>query len=461
MDSIDSDGLFWAPGTPECKVAGRLRFLPNEGVSELSLLGALRDESSFLSDRSPYPRILGLAGKKLVTLDDSFQTSIDSHSTGVRQERIHVGRILTGAHFDEGEPLEFEAVTVATDHLAEWVGRSGISTDYERDQASGLLTRVSIHYERPEPESVPVTDGTLTLGFTYQVGSHEFAEVKIAQGCYFRLARDGLTDLDDLLFYCEAIQHLLTIASGSSVLADVVNLWHPEVFRELSSGKRIPEPIGFLAQPVDNVPYKRRRTRQDPLLTFEQIGGLDGVAAWLVVAKRYWRVIGSLLSSRYMAKMYTQNRFFNAAFAAESFHRLRFPNYVRPPEEYEVIKTGLVRAVPIEWQKWLDQQLCYSNEPRLLKRFQDMADYAGEAFAGLVGDVPKWCRLAKNLRNSLAHDDKRSVGPDSETLYYMSESIFYLVVLCLLRECGLADDVLHGITQNSHFLWVRDRVHSH
>jgi hypothetical protein len=455
---MDSDGLFWLPASPDTKVAGRLQFLPEAGVSELALIGNITAGQEPPEPRERYSRILGVAGKKYVTLEDCFQTSYDWHSTGVMRQRIHVGRILTGAWFEEGETLTFEGITVETDQLANWVGRSGVSTVMKDDPSSGLLRHVELKYDRPESESVSVSDGTLILNFGYGVRSSDRGEYTIYEGCSFRISPHSATSLDELLFYSEAIQHLLTIAVGTPAQLESVRLWHPDVVYEAPNGRRIPEPIEFLAQQVDNLAPTRRLAPVEMLFTFEQIGGLGGVAAWLSVAKRYRPVLGSLMSSRYMTRIYTENRFFNAAFAAESFHRLRFANEVRPRAEFKELKRELLRSVPEEWQSWLNEQLQYSNEPRFRRRLEEMAEYAGEIFAQLVGDVQNWSKLTKDCRNSVAHYDKRAKSKDTENLYYLSESLFYLTVLCLLRECGVDDAVVSGIGQNNHFHWLKEKI---
>lgn len=461
MDSFDSDGLFWLPASPDAKVAGHLRLLPDEMISELSLIGNIDNLFSGMTDGvEGGRRVLGIAGNQYLTLEDCFETSHEWDSTGLVHQRLHIGCLLTGAQIEDGQRLEFEAITLATDQLAPWVGRSGISTTMEEDPTSHTVYRLELRYDRLESELVAIPDGILTLGFEFGLRSNAYADSTITEACYLRVATSSMTHLDDLLFYSDAIQHLLTIATGTPARVESIHLWHPDVARELPSGRRVPEPIGYLAQPVDKVPRTRRRTPGEMLFTFDQLGGLGGVAAWLARANQYRPVLGSLLSSRYMTKMYIEDRFVNAAYAAESFHRLRFANQVRPRADFKQFKRELIDAVPAERQKWLQDQLQYSNEPRLLHRLEEMADYAGTVFTELVGDVNDWCKLTKDCRNSLVHyDERNATRPSPERLYYLSESLFYLTVLCLLRECGVKDDVLSGIARNNHFRWLRENAH--
>ena len=54
------------------------------------------------------------------------------------------------------------------------------------------------------------------------------------------------------------------------------------------------------------------------LFTFDDIGGLDGVAKWLETSSKFRPVIDSLLSDWYLPTTYTDNRLLNSIIAAEA-----------------------------------------------------------------------------------------------------------------------------------------------
>ena len=59
------------------------------------------------------------------------------------------------------------------------------------------------------------------------------------------------------------------------------------------------------------------------LFSFNDIGGLQGVAAWLKTSAKFKPVIGSLLSHWYLSTIYADNRFLNIIIAAEALERIR------------------------------------------------------------------------------------------------------------------------------------------
>ena len=61
----------------------------------------------------------------------------------------------------------------------------------------------------------------------------------------------------------------------------------------------------------------------------------------------------------------------------------------------------------------------------------------GEPFRDLVAEVDRWAnRIARTRDNYVVHPGLRG-NPDGEDLYWKTEAVYTLVVLRLLRECGL------------------------
>jgi hypothetical protein len=195
------------------------------------------------------------------------------------------------------------------------------------------------------------------------------------------------------------------------------------------------------------------------LFPFSAIGGLPTIARWVKVARQYQTVVGSLLSIRYAAGLYTENRFNNVISAAESFHRLRFSNELRPKDEYKQFVSELVKLVPKEHRGWLNNQLQFSNEPRLKSRLAEMATYAGEAFTALYDDPDAWVQVVTESRNRLTHHDKdRAIDFKSGDLHFITESVFTLVMLCLFRECEMDDKALTAIAESGSIRFLRAKL---
>ncbi len=84
---------------------------------------------------------------------------------------------------------------------------------------------------------------------------------------------------------------------------------------------------------------------------------------------------------------------------------------------------------------------------------------AGETCSFLVGDVEKWIRLVVRTRNDVMVHRGLDEG-DEPDFYLLSESLYFLVVLCLLRECGVSDDTLSGVQENHRVRWLSNQMQS-
>ena len=132
---------------------------------------------------------------------------------------------------------------------------------------------------------------------------------------------------------------------------------------------------------------------------------------WMKVAYRFESVIGSLMRHWYIPSMYAQDRFFNSVVAAEALARIR---------------TG-------------------QQSIKLQRELTTLASYAGEVFSSIVDDIDSWSRCVVRIRdNNVAHIGLRA-NVESSVLYYLSESLYFLVVLCLLRKCEVSSETLARI----------------
>ena len=454
---MESDGIFWLPSKPEEQVPGRFRFDTADGGT-LTLIGSFGGLDTFnnTDERVPYQRILGIAGKKLLTLDRCLETSKSFEVPGFLRQAFHVSHVLAGAHFENDEALAFESITVTIDNLPQWLGRTGLSFSIE--EREGEVQRLRLELNPLPSEEVTTEAHSVELTYSYGVNGDHLTRSTFENGAGFRLSRPNPSGLfEDLYPLAGALQDLVTIAVDAPCLIDTVRLRHMDLIKEMPSGKQVHEPVELWLQNRDRAKtLSKPRLGYEMLFTFEQIGGLEGVSRWLDVASEYRPALDSLLSLRYGGVMYVESRLLNMVQAAETFHRLRFPNHVRPPEEYKAFKRALVNQVQQESRQWLHEQLQYSNEPRLKQRLLDLAEFAGDPFTLLVGDVEPWAEGVKEARNSLVHHDgNRSRPKDGTLIRHMSESLFYLVVLCLLRQCNVSDELLGRVSENRRYQWLR------
>jgi hypothetical protein len=460
MDSFNADGVFWLPEEPDKQLAGRLEFTVETGAS-LSLMGIFGEWGAALTadDDVERHRIVGIAGRKLVTLDHCVRTATILETPGILRESYSVGLLLLGAQWDEGEALEFDSAMVSFDHLPNWVLKSGfkVTLDMQKDEhGDEQVVGISALYKPVEEQTVDVGDRKLSLGFNWSLDGDRISTVRINQQCFIKLEYQSLKSLEDLLVDVEAIRHLVTLTADEPAAITELQVSASHITDNMEPPRRQWVEV-LRSQSVRRAEVAVSHFKM--LYLYDQIGGLLTVDAWLRVAESRRAVLDALLSIRYSTTLYVENRYQNVLLAAETLHRLRGPNAVLSAEEFKAKRRSIVRAAPKEHRDWLARQLQYSNEPRLKDRLQDLATFAEQAFANLVGDTAKWAAVVAKLRNRLTHHEEDQefelAGGD---LFFLANSAYTLVLLCLLKECGISDDVLATAESNQRLMFLRQQL---
>lgn len=435
MEELDVDGLFWLAGQPDKKVAGRLKFDAANGA-ELNLIGAFHglpssgthDLQDVFSPQSEHSRIFGVAGKRLLTLDRCMHGGTSMGTLDIVRERYFPEVILSGVHFEEDEPLEFNAVHLELQHLEHWVWKSGIQTNIESDGTGRGISEIQVSFT-PLPKSVVTTDiGTLELKHTFGFRPDPVIETTITQGCSIGMRFDKPYPLEDAIKVGSTLQNLLTVGVHSLSHFEKVMLSHPALVRTLSSGREVTDSIYVYAQFRGSNVQKQERTIHpaEMLFTFEDIGGLDGVAKWLKTSAKFRLVIDSLLSHWYLPTIYTDDRLLNMIIAAEALHRIRIKK-----QNFDFCDALI-----------------------------DLAVLAGDPFKAIVRDVESWAKEVVQARiNHLVHRGLHG-NLEGKRMYDLSESLYFLVVLCLLRECGIPEETLSKMQNHRRFGWVSEQLRS-
>ena len=156
------------------------------------------------------------------------------------------------------------------------------------------------------------------------------------------------------------------------------------------------------------------------LFAFDDIGGVEGVAKWLETAERFGTVVRLLVSHWYFPDSYTQNRFRDIITAAEAFERIR---------------TGK------------------QNTP-LKRALLTMLSEAGDAGRRLVTDATAWASEIVKMRAVNVVHPGLGKSVDAAKMFYLSESVYLLVMMALLRESEVTEQVLANFSNHEKFQWT-------
>ncbi len=425
MDNLDIDGLFWLPSNPEDRVAGRLTF-DAVNLAQLDLIGAFHEFPSSESvglagtlDEDKKLRIHGVAGGSLITLDRCTQLQGRYVMPGVRRQKYLAPLVLTGKHFSDGELLEFDSVSVHLRHLEHWVNRTGVEfwiepwKDPQEAKTFGL-THTPL-------ESLVATTSTceLELRFFGKLVKDYLIRNTIEQRCNFILRIPQPHPLRSILQLCSALQDIVTIGAfapsrficlrlgvpGSNADAYPLGMEKSQV--QLYAGLK-----GSNISDSENEPIPHGM-----LFTFDDIGGIDGVAKWIEAAGKFQMAISALMNYWYVPAQTEESKFFNVIAAAEALARVR------------------TRRQNLNLGRELKSLTCT----------------AGHAFEALVGDTNRWVSEIVQVRNNnVVHSGLRGYA-DGFRLSMLSDSVYFLVVLCLLRECEVSADASNRVQEHHRF----------
>ena len=410
MQNLDIEGSFWIEDSPEDSVPGRLTFDPMSGA-ELELLGdfAKTRQNSLSFDDRPAFRIFGVASGKIVTLLDCLESFAGGTYPGITKQRFSPSTVLTGAHITSGHLLAFDSVSLQFNHLLNWVGKSGIKVN-ERIYLGSVDDGFQFTYEPLNVETFESETGKLSMAVR-PTSNMSINSIELRETAYLAVEFDEPKALDDIAKISTSLKDLLTIGVHSPGLIIGATLTHTDFLREFGGGKQQNVPIEVYSQGyVEEKP--RDIHRFNMLFDYSAIGGVQGIARWLEMSSTYRSVVNSLLSHIYLPGLYEENRFSNIVIAAEGFAKKQFSQ---------------------------------EGNPSLKANLEKLVIHVGDSFAP-PANMSAWAKEVASFRNRLLHGDSVE-GDDFDRIYWLGHSVYLLVVLSLLKECGVNSSVLNSISE--------------
>jgi hypothetical protein len=165
------------------------------------------------------------------------------------------------------------------------------------------------------------------------------------------------------------------------------------------------------------------------------------------------------MSIKHAKHMFAENRFLNVTFAAEAVHRIITQRAPYMDEEAFNALLGIyLENTPEEHRDWLRGRIEHANEPPLRKRLLELATRAGAATRPLIGEKKTWAHTLTQVRNELTHVATESRVFDGADLIFLTESVYAVVRICMLMECGVSPETLTEKGNSSTMTWYRDRL---
>ena len=306
-------------------------------------------------------------------------------------DRYEVGAVYLGGHFGEGLSAEFDTASLRMRCTELWFASDGGVSPTGTESCSKSDWRLDL-----------VTEGSprLQIAFNVPRPTHEIVEI-------FR----SLSYFVTICLSMEASVAGIT-RSGSREDHPEAELYVPFMRSDTSGSLDGMEPGEFWAY------------RDDMLLSYEDIGGVDGLARWMDVSATFWPVVALLSGVVEMPAESVEGRFIKYCIASEAFARI----------------------------------LKSADKVNVAKDFEAIAkDVSGDAFASFNG-LRTWASVIAETRSQLIVHRGLKGNYDPVKLYWLTEVLRLLVTLGLLRQCGVAAVKLDALLQGAWFDRVAERV---
>jgi len=316
--------------------------------------------------------------------------------------------VITGSHIEDFKTQTFSKVFIQLSHLPEWAGFSGFSMGLpSAEEMDNPIWR--LEYASSDEIVCETCFGKVVFFSLKQPPkiSNTFQEVVLSESTYIRVEPSDPMVYDELnKQFIQPLQRFLTLATGKpnhmvslSLTQDANEVGNDHEVYELFYNQSLRNP-----EADENIrPYYMLFSLKDIRDDLDKI-----VDSWLRLQAELGPVCDLYFSVQFASHMFLEGRFLNMAHAAETYHRRR-----RQPS---------------------------SKEVALRTRLGDLLDETGEAVDPLIPNKKDFVDKVADTRNYLTHYDpkKERKAAKKLELYKLTETLSYVVRVCLLTESGIS-----------------------
>lgn len=441
-------GKFWLPANVERKVPGTLTVCDGGNI-QLEILEAFNERGIAALDDHDLPRICGLVEKEgYVTLENCFFTK-SVHSFGVpAKSAIHVGQLICGVAYEEGEEILLNSFCFSVEGLDEWIGLSGISAQYQDLPEMDIKFRPikKVQYELP-------SEMRLEIDYSYNLpGPPYWRETTIKQKAYLVIKSESARPLSEFQGVVHRITNLLSFAIDETVAVDEATYTSDSITEELASGRTIPRQIKIIYPSISFLPTAPRISFHSMLFRLENVKDFNAtLKSWFEAYDVLWPSIGLYFNSRLQPNTYNESKFLALAQGVESLHRRTSKETQFSDGDFEALVETLIEDCPEPYKKWLAKTLTYANEIPLRKRLNKVLKPIQRHFGNAKSRSSLVSKIV-DTRNYFAHWDESLKGKaaSSGQLYRICLKLEAMLQLSFLRILGFDEDEIDAIVKNNH-----------
>ena len=380
MREIMLRGCFWLMGRPDDIISGTYTF-DTKGAM-LCLDGVFLEARA---RKGTFVRVLGITEGSKITLDQCLL-----HSYTTSSSRYRSNFTFWGEHFDAEGRLEFVGAKIHLRYLKDWVGQSGIIL------GKSISDKINVHDKATPFALLKNNDGVVSIEpLNNDTPDNTLCTFETSLPCYLNFRWVDRLSFGEIFQRSLFIRDLITI--GVNIPSTVTGL-------ELLCSTGETKYVEVYSNKFDYSCCQRDSNGKNLyriLISYQDIGRLEGMEKWFNIAYKYEPAIRYLMS--YWSNIHVENELTNMASAFEKFCLISNPN-----DPFNLKKTLI---------KYATRFFECNNE--------------------LSNMILKWSGIVAKNRNALhnLHDHDYSLLPQ------IVESMYWVVVICIFQDIINSDIV--------------------
>lgn len=446
-------GEWWLPDQERSKAPGSLAL--NSRFPKLSLIGCLDSASaanaSPPSEPSTYPVVFGreIVHDREVTIfgaNGSVVPTFSPANPGTTQDLNIDGIILFGCHLADKSLPVVSTMVARVFSLGHWLGAGSRLGQREASAADPSRTLATLATHRPKLEAIEIRPGTtVQFFFTYSESTDygiEGAVLSLTDDGAAQFSYDTPVTLEQAQDDVALLVRLVTFFTGSTswVQSQIITLDRDSPQVEVWRGGR----------PDFKVP-ETSDLRQREVLHSTQIELRRVVVKWYELNRDAGRAgVNVLQAHHFKAGQYVETELLAAVTALDVLYRVLS---TRREQELPIKQAAHPDAVSKadKARKMLPSELHsalkkpHATDTPLRSRLQYLLEWIGrQQFAAVIplDKQDAWTELAKDVRNSIAHDGDFTSHLDRDGLLALQLEVRWLLKLALLKHLEVSDDLL-------------------
>jgi len=459
-ESFEYKGTWWLPENQERKVAGTLKYSPEDGPV-LELIGSFWDLPGLQKAKGPNV-ILGKSDNgKLITLFYYRGRRDEMSWPGLTRTTVRMQIIFVGYHFFKREDLVFDSLSVNYNYLNDWCGEYPFSVEWD------IPKSYKVNYQQPEPLIIELKEFKISLEPELSVNHQRAGDINLKYFVYLKIEGNKKNHFEDLMNFMEKLRNFISLGVKRPIYSNGVKVKTDKYVIKGQDGKEL--------NPLIDVFYKKRRKEykektlipSDFLFSFNDIKSQfkNCLEKWIEIDELIKPVKDLYFGTLYNPRMFLENKFLNLTQALETYHsRIYKESYSINPKDFGEIFEKILEVIPSKHKKYFEEKLKYTNEYSLRKRVKEIIKKSSsivEFYLSNNREKKSFVNNVVNTRNYLIHYDEKLKNKvaKGEDLYWLNLKLKILVEIVLMKEIGIDSKyIINALKRNTEYqeIWTKE-----